>query len=129
MTQAENTANWAHLSRITLNWPIHDTHFQRAVIYRLGEQKKGDQEQTDVGNEHSTVILCIGHSAIGHANTDSKENHGSKKQQIAPFATKICTDRRNLTAVGAPSQVVLQCVKQKRVVTMTAGNAAHTGHR
>lgn len=60
----------AQRSRITLNWPFYVTHFQRAVVYRLAEQKKSDQEQADVGNEHSTVILCIGHGAIGNAHAD-----------------------------------------------------------
>lgn len=31
--------------------------------------------------------------------------------------------------MGAPGQVVLQCVKQERIVTVTTGDATHTGHR
>lgn len=62
----ENTAR-----RITLDRSFHVTHFERTVVYRLGEQKQSDQKQTDVGNVHSTVILCVGHSAVGNTHTDS----------------------------------------------------------
>lgn len=124
-----NPGSIAQLSLLTLNGPLHVTHFQRAVVYRFAEQKKRDQEQADVGNEHSTVILCIGHGTIGNAQSDSQENQSAEEQEIAPLAAEICTNRRNLTTVWAPGQVVLQCVEQERIVTVTAGNAAHAGHR
>lgn len=66
-----NPGSIAQLCLLTLNRSFHVTHFQRAVVYRLAEQKESDQEQTDVGNEHSTVVLCIGHGAIGNAQSDS----------------------------------------------------------
>lgn len=114
---------------ITLDRSFHVTHFERTVVYRFTKQEQCHQKQTDVGNVHSTVILCVGQRAIGNTHTDCKENQSPEEQQIAPFAAKVCTDRWNLATVRAPGQIILQCVKQERIVTMTTGDAAHAGHR
>lgn len=114
---------------ILLDRPVHGAHLERAVVYRLGEQQQCDQEQTDVRDVHSAVILRVGHGTVGHAESDRQKDQPAQEQQVAPLAAKLGTNRGNLAAVRAPGKVVLQCVEQERVVTVTAGDAAHARHR
>lgn len=114
---------------ILLDRPIHGAHLERAVVYRLAEQEQRHQKQAHVRDVHATMVLCIGHGTVGDAQPNRQEDQPAQEQQVASLAAELGPDRRYLAAVGAPGQVVLQRVKQERVVTVTAGDAAHARHR
>lgn len=114
---------------ILLDRPVYGAHLERAVVYRLAEQEQRHQEQAHVRDVHATVVLCISHSTIGNTQSNRQKDQPPEEQQVASLAAKLGPNRGHLAAVGAPSQVVLQRVKQERVVTVTAGDAAHARHR
>lgn len=114
---------------ILLDRPVYGAHLERAVVYRLAEQEQRYQEQTHVRDVHTTVVLRISHGTVGDTKPDRQKDQPSQEQQIASLAAKLGPNRGHLAAVRAPGQVVLQRVKQERVVTVTAGDAAHARHR
>lgn len=114
---------------VLLDRPVNGAHLERAVVYRLAEQKQRYQEQTHVRDVHAAVVLRVGHGPVRDAQPDRQEDQPAQEQQVAPLAAKLGPDRGHLAAVRAPGQIVLQRVKQERVVTVTAGDAAHARHR
>lgn len=46
---------------VLLDRPVNGAHLERAVVYRLAEQKQRYQEQTHVRDVHAAVVLSGGH--------------------------------------------------------------------